>query len=355
MTGAAHSRLLRKIVLPFGCFVIAGSIALLIVLAAAERRHQHELLHLLAADNAAFLRQTHIPATERFADYLSRVHGFRVQFHPHAQPLPPLDRQTDRAVAPLDDTTLLILTRPTRSWTAILQRPDSWLALSGFWLGAAGLAWLTGRHWLQTERLALLSRLTTGLAHEIQNPVAAIRLHAQLGEATALPLIRAETDRIENLIHQWLYLVRPVPPKTSPVALADLLADVLHQFSAQAEHARVRIIQRTATAPVVAADRARLMQALGNLILNAIQAMPGGGTLTIEYLNGRLRFADAGPGFSPAALARGTQLFFSEREGGMGVGLTVAQEIIRAHGGALTLENQPTGGACVCLTLPPAS
>jgi signal transduction histidine kinase len=83
--------------------------------------------------------------------------------------------------------------------------------------------------------------------------------------------------------------------------------------------------------------------------------MPNGGTLTITGAAGTLRFADTGAGFSPTALARATELFYTEREGGMGVGLNVAREIIHAHSGTLTLGNQPTGGATVCLTLPLAS
>jgi signal transduction histidine kinase len=92
------------------------------------------------------------------------------------------------------------------------------------------------------------------------------------------------------------------------------------------------------------------------VIVNAIQAMPEGGHLRIDALerNGRVvvRFADEGAGFSKAALARGGELFFSEKEGGMGIGLSVALEILKAHRGSLRVENGSAGGAVVLFDLP---
>jgi len=99
------------------------------------------------------------------------------------------------------------------------------------------------------------------------------------------------------------------------------------------------------------ADARRLCQVFHNIILNAIQAMPGGGTLTITARDRAITFADTGPGFSASALSRWAEMLYSEKEGGMGIGLSVAREIIRAHGGRLSVANQPRGGAVVRIEL----
>jgi signal transduction histidine kinase len=101
----------------------------------------------------------------------------------------------------------------------------------------------------------------------------------------------------------------------------------------------------------VQADSRRLGQVFHNIILNAIQAMANGGTLTITARDRTINFADSGPGFSPTALTRWGEMMFSEKEGGMGIGLSVAREIIRAHGGCLTVANRPEGGALVRMEL----
>jgi signal transduction histidine kinase len=219
----------------------------------------------------------------------------------------------------------------------------------------------------QSERLALLGRVATGLAHEIKNPLASIQLHAQLVDTAALDAdsarslghVRAETEVIEGLVNQWLFLARPAPPQTAPQDLRGLLTETLATLGAQADHAGVQLRLSPGPAVPVRVDRARLRQALRNVLLNAIQAMPGGGAVEVglEVGDGRVRIAvrDQGPGFSAAALAQATGLFYSEKEGGMGVGLNVAGEIFAAHGGALTVKNHPQGGAEVEMVLPCAA
>lgn len=219
----------------------------------------------------------------------------------------------------------------------------------------------------QSERLALLGRVATGLAHEIKNPLASIQLHADLMEAPALDPefarslqhVRAEAKVIEGLVNQWLYLTRPAPPQCVPLDLGECVQQILHTVQGQAEHAGVTLIgpeTGNGERPRIRGDRSRLQQAIRNVMLNAIQAMPAGGTLRVTTdrrgSEVRLIIRDSGPGFSPTALKRGTDLFFTEREGGMGVGLNVVSEIISAHGGKMMLQNCPDGGAEVELCLP---
>ena len=218
---------------------------------------------------------------------------------------------------------------------------------------------------LQAERLATLGRMATGLAHEINNPVAAIRLHAQLleEEVTAeqrerVQTILSESVRIEGLVSQWMFLARPQPPQISPCDLAEIVGAVVRALQPSADHAGVALRNEMQPGFWVAVDRRRITQAISNVVTNAIQAF-GGGCVTVtadREADGRIIFTvtDSGRGFSPAALERGTELFFSEKEGGMGVGLSVTSEILRAHGGEARLANNPQGGAKVALVLPAA-
>jgi signal transduction histidine kinase len=217
----------------------------------------------------------------------------------------------------------------------------------------------------RAERLATLGRMATGLAHEINNPVAAIKLHAQLleGEVNGasperLEIILSESAKIESLVSQWMFLARPQPPQMAAWNLAELVRASVRTLEPAAAHARVRMEQEIDDALRVTADRRRLGQAVVNVLANAIHALAArGGMLIIRsQASGdgtvALSFSDTGPGFSAAALARATELFFSEKEGGMGIGLSVTAEIVRAHGGELILANAPTGGAVVTMRLP---
>lgn len=218
----------------------------------------------------------------------------------------------------------------------------------------------------QAERLAILGRMATGLAHEIHNPLSAIRMHAQLldstpapqlGEAAreVAPVLIAESKRIEGLVNQWMFLARPAPPQIALAALDEIVREVVRAHAAAAQHAGVSIVEKVPAKFSARVDARRLAQAVGNVVVNAIQAMPRGGTLTItgeENDAVRLIFRDSGAGFSEQAIARHAELFFSEKEGGMGIGLNVSAEILKAHGGALEVANAPGGGAVVTLTLP---
>ena len=213
----------------------------------------------------------------------------------------------------------------------------------------------------RVEKQAVLGRMTAALAHEVQNPVAAIRMHAQLlrsadGGAAAADTIVEEAARIESLLNQWLFLTRPEPPALGELDVVRLLADVVRRQRPRADHAAVQIVLRAPPSLGLRADGKRLQHVFHNLVDNAVQAMPTGGTLTIEVTSDSrsavLAFADQGRGFSATALQRFAEFFFSEKEGGMGIGLSVADEIAKAHGGSLSAANRSEGGAVVTVRLP---
>jgi signal transduction histidine kinase len=319
-------------------------------------------------------------------------------------------------VLPLDAAHDMVFLRDEPSLTLSLRRPETRHALLAFWGLSAAVAWLGARQVVrpvmaltrvlpgffsregeappevaradevgqlaraltearidlqeerrrreQSERLALLGRVATGLAHEIKNPLASIQLHAQLVDCTVLDAdsarslghVREEAEAIEGLVNQWLFLARPAPPQTAGLDLRELVADTLDTLAAPAVHAGVTLDWEPGSAVPVRVDRVRLRQALRNVLLNALQAMPGGGTVGIrlEIRDGHACLAvhDQGAGFSAAALEQATALFYTEKEGGMGVGLNVASEIVSAHGGSLAVKNHPWGGALVEMVLP---
>jgi signal transduction histidine kinase len=212
------------------------------------------------------------------------------------------------------------------------------------------------------ERLALLGRMAASLAHEVRNPVSAIRLHAQLLERVCAPsekesanLIIGEAGRIESLVNQWLRYAKPEPVTMEPVDLAVLAEEACRSLALQAEHAGTMIHKEIDPAwsdHPVKGDRERLRQVLCNLLLNAIQSMPKGGALTFRLLPGSLEIEDQGSGFSAGALARFGEPFHSEREGGMGLGLAVSKEIVESHGATISAMNLTDGGARVRIVWP---
>ena len=214
----------------------------------------------------------------------------------------------------------------------------------------------------QAEKLAVLGRMTAALAHEIQNPVSAIKMHAQLwqhGSETSgqtAGIIESEATRIESLVNQWMFLSRPHPPVMAETDVSRLLRQVVNAHQSQLDHTHVRVTLDAPGPLLVLGDAKRLTQVFSNLLLNAMQAMPHGGPLGVlaraSSTTVEITFSDAGAGFSPHALARFSEFFYSEKEGGMGIGLSVASEIIKAHGGNLHALNHPQGGARVTVTLP---
>lgn len=347
--------------LGFLAFVVAGSLLLLAWLRQREREESARLFQALAQADAEFVRRLNLPRSQKLAHDLGQLLGMRIEFRPAGGA--PASTQ-DSVVIRLDDKHDMIFNREAPPSSLSLRDPATRNAFIAFWLVSALVGWLLARERLkraQSERLAMLGRVATSLAHDIKNPLASIQLHAQLmtprdaEDAQALALIESESTVIAGLVNQWLHLARPLPPKLVPVDVAAVLREVVQTLQAQALHAGVEVVSAVEGPLEILGDGQRLSQAFRNLILNAIQAMPRGGTLRLSAEEHgrelRLRFADTGPGFSEAALAHGAELFFTEKEGGMGVGLNIVASIVEAHGGRLELQNDPKGGAVALVSL----
>jgi signal transduction histidine kinase len=216
----------------------------------------------------------------------------------------------------------------------------------------------------QSERMATLGRIATSLAHEIRNPASSIGLHADLlarhpapSSEESIRLIRNEVDRITDLVNQWLFVVRPAPPQSGSHDLVALVRRIAESLRAAADHAGARLcLVDPERAFPVNCDHARIEQVVRNLLVNAIQALPEGGVVRIGFEmdgdNVVIAVHDSGPGFSEDALQRFGEPFFSEREGGMGIGLTLAREVIEAHHGEIHTTNHARGGGLVRIQLP---
>jgi signal transduction histidine kinase len=214
------------------------------------------------------------------------------------------------------------------------------------------------------RRAASLEQLGAQVAHEVKNPLTAARGLVQLvqrkapepRDAERLSVALGEIDRALALLKDYLSFARPL----SDLALADvdlraLLDDVAGVLEARAQEGSVRIA--VAAEPLtLCVDRQRLRDALLNLALNAIQAMPEGGKLELSVLavERTVRFCvrDQGVGMSAEQLARLGQPFASEADGGTGLGVLLAQSVARQHGGALRFDSAPPRGTCAMLELP---
>lgn len=337
-----------RVFVSFLLFLIVGTVGLFLVLNSAFQRLSQSEFVALAKSTGNFIATSGLPANDQLAKNIGQLLGLEVTFRRVPAPDPRHEAVTVVVKSGVDLT--LIRERPTMR--ASIHRPTTLVALAFFWGLWFALAWVVVRSLIAAQRLAILGQMATALAHEIQNPVAAIRLHSQLlqkNNPDSAALIIDEAATIERLVNQWMFLARPDPPCKTEVALADLLAQTARVLSTTAEHARVCIVLELESKERLQADGRRLCQAFHNIILNAIQAMPTGGTLTITARDRVVHFADTGPGFSRTALARWAEMLYTEKEGGMGIGLSMAQEVIRTHGGHLTVANRPKGGALVTI------
>lgn len=222
------------------------------------------------------------------------------------------------------------------------------------------------------ERLAAIGELSAAVAHGIRNPLAGIRLAAQLGlEATAgadpvresFEDVLGAVDKLEAQVRGILDFARPFEPRLEPVELPALTRSVLAAAAARLEASRVTVaLDLPPSLPPVLADRAHLAQAMQELLSNAIDAMPQGGRLTIDARAAagdprtvRLGMWDEGPGVPPEVRDRIFQLFMTTKSAGTGVGLAVVRKIMERHGGRVTLDASVGRGARFVLEMPAAA
>jgi len=240
-----------------------------------------------------------------------------------------------------------------------------------------------------SRKLAALGRLSAGVAHEVKNPLNAMMIHLELlrqkfadrpasigaagrGRVAAEPppfdpadamqhvnVIAGEIRRLDEVVQGFLKFTRPEDLKLQPITLAALFGEVIPIVKPEAQRSNVQLIFECDGATEVNADPAMLRQAFLNLALNACQAMPTGGTLRIacEVVRSRrvaVTFADTGIGIKPEHLKRIFDLYFTTREGGSGIGLSMVYRTVQMHDGEIEVQSTPGKGTTFRVTLPQA-
>ncbi len=226
----------------------------------------------------------------------------------------------------------------------------------------------------QQRMIAEMAELAGGLAHELRNPLSTMMVNLKLlSEDLAdtdvnfedvrrraihkVDILRHEAERLQSLFDEFLNLAGPCRLSRKPTDL-NAVVDRLVEFFEPLAHSQGVTVHtvRSGEAPHVMADENLIRQALLNIVVNAQQAMPDGGAITIETASEddavRVSVSDAGVGISDADRERILRPFISTKPGGNGLGLSITQRIIHEHGGKLTLTSEIGRGTTVTITLP---
>jgi len=227
-----------------------------------------------------------------------------------------------------------------------------------------------GRQLQTADRLAAIGRITGGVAHEVKNPLNAILLHVEVarakmsrGDADIAPqmeIISREIVRLDRVVKTFLDFAKPVDLRFTSVPLREMLDEIAQLARPQAAAANIHVdVQMEEEGVEVRADRDLLKQALLNIVMNAIEAMPEGGALLLEALAGEdaaeLRITDTGGGIPPELREKIFRLYFTTKTGGSGIGLAMTFRIVQLHDGTIDFTSEPGKGTTFLIRLPMAA
>jgi signal transduction histidine kinase len=230
----------------------------------------------------------------------------------------------------------------------------------------------------ERDRLAALGEMSAGLAHEIRNPLAAIKGAAQYLDPQRVPsedrefleIVVEEVNRLDGVVTQFLDYSRPLKPSMAPTNVQEVLERTFKLLQAQVPANIEVALELAGWVPRVQADAEQLKQVFLNLALNAFQAMAAsGGRLHVSTRVARdelafwregsrradiveIRFRDTGPGIPEESRENVFLPFFTTKEKGTGLGLAICQRIVKAHQGTIVVRSPPGEGAELLVTLP---
>lgn len=219
-----------------------------------------------------------------------------------------------------------------------------------------------------SAKLAALGRLTSGVAHEVKNPLNAMMIHVELLKERledsgvdvkkSLEVIGSEIRRLDRVVQGFLKFMRPQELTLKPVDLNAMLQSVCALLEAESQSHGVRfVLALDAALPAVSADEELLRQAFINILQNAVQAMPSGGAVRIrtrpEKLDWvRVTVTDQGVGIAPEDVDKIFKLYYTSKPGGSGIGLSVVYRIVQLHDGTVEAKSEPGRGTAVIVRLP---
>jgi signal transduction histidine kinase len=195
----------------------------------------------------------------------------------------------------------------------------------------------------ENERFAAIGRLAGGIAHELRNPLTAIRMAVETGGDEARTIALSEIERLDRTLRELLDFVRPRELEIETVALDALFAELEQLLGPQCKHLRVALEIVTEPGATVRADRDRLQQALLNLVLNGAQAQPMGGVVRVQGSPGVIDVSDEGAGIPDEVKESLFEAFVSTKAAGIGLGLAVVRRIVDEHGAEIAVETGSTG------------
>jgi signal transduction histidine kinase len=224
----------------------------------------------------------------------------------------------------------------------------------------------------RADRLASIGEMAAGIAHEIKNPLAGIAgviqvlkrdLPADDARRMVLDEVLSQVERMDKAVRNLLSFARPPEPKMTMVDVNEVINKLLDFLSPQFAKAGITAERRLAAGlPWVVLDPDLMQQALLNIALNAIKAMPEGGRLTIETRTRpassdksggiTILFSDTGQGVAAENLSRIFSPFFTTRQQGTGLGLSITQRIVEQHHGDISVRSDPGRGAVFTINLP---
>jgi signal transduction histidine kinase len=229
----------------------------------------------------------------------------------------------------------------------------------------------TEQQTIESERFNALTLLAAGVAHEIGNPLNSLNIHLQLIEREArkvdgdgraqlqesVEVARAEINRLDSIISQFLRAIRPTRPQLRPENINTIVEEAVRFFAPEIKDREIVVEQELRSdLPLLELDRDQIKQAFYNVIKNGFEAMKARGRLRIrtdmDESHVLVRFSDSGGGISAENLGRVFEPYFTTKTSGTGLGLLIVRRIVREHGGEMSIESSEGHGLTLTIRLP---
>ena len=224
-----------------------------------------------------------------------------------------------------------------------------------------------GRELQTADRLSAISRITSGVAHEVKNPLNAILLHVEVVRARLkqghtdvepqMEIISREILRLDRVVKTFLDFTRPVELRLADVAVEEFVNELVDLARPQAQNAGIQVaVRQEAAGAELRIDRDLMKQAALNVVVNAMEAMPRGGELRFESSvaddSAEIRISDTGAGIPPELREKIFRLYFTTKQEGSGIGLAMTFRIVQLHDGTIDFMSEPGKGTSFVLRLP---